>query len=408
MSQTHGGPARLPKTLLITHFPPTFKNGSIHHIQAVLDRYPGQIIWFSTKSPAESAAEAGPPGVPYEHGWLPSRPSGPRLRPLRQHFVLGLWARKLGLDAAAFGRRHGVELVWAQLSVESVVASRVAARRLGVPLAVSALDDPAVLLDMATGYLDWTRRVFRRQLARTVQYASSHGVISKAMARDYADRHGVDAGVLYVGVAPDERIEPPVRAGKPPQGEAEATCLIGSIGSVISGSNWHLLLEAIDIINRQLGRTAVSVLHIGILPERFHHPRVEVTGWVSGETMRHHLRRLDLCFLSMWFEPERAYSAKTAFPTKIRTFLATQRPVLALGPEDSLAVDFVRGEQLGAVCTEPDAERLAESLQALLFDSERYAAAVSNASRAAEAYSREQYFANFESFLGQAAASAAG
>lgn len=381
----------LPRTLLLTHFPPSQRNGSIHHVSALLERYADSLVWYSTKAPLRQDFPSLP--VPYGHGWLPDRPRSWPFAGWRRHWILGGWARRLGHWAANFGRTHGVELVWAELALEAVVAARVAAEDLGVPLVVTALDDPPSLLEYSGEYSRLTRWAFRRNFERTLRAAKGHGVISAAMAEDYAARYGIDPKVLYVGIDPAEKV--PARL--PPAGRR----WIGSVGSVVSAANWACLLAAIRRLNQAAGEERFGILQIGELAEAFRAPEVEVTGWVQGDELRAHLARPDLFFLSMWFEPERRYAARHAFPTKIRTFLAAQRPILGLGPADSLALRFVRDEGVGRVCHEPDPAALATAIHGLLENS-AYSLAVERLAAVADDFSRERYFATFEQFLREA------
>ncbi|MEM8931475.1 MAG: glycosyltransferase [Acidobacteriota bacterium] len=392
----------IPRTLLVTHYPPGMRNGSMVHVLAAIEAFGDQLVWFSTKSPASldggrrDPAEVPMPPIPWACGHVPTRPSREPFRSWRIHAVLGPWAHKLGRDAALFGREHGVELVWGEMSLEAVTAARVAAERLGVPLAVTAFDDPPTLL-RHRGYRAYTRRAFERSYQRSLAAASSVGVISDAMAADYRRRYGVDADVLYVGVDPDAVLEAPTSAPDP-----TSTVTIGSVGSIVSEANWWTLIEALDRLDRDGSNPHLRILHVGPLPERFHHPRVDSTGWVSGEAYRRAVARFDLCFLNLWFEPELAYWSATAFPTKLTTFLESQRPVIAFGPVDASVIRWVGEQGIGAVCPTPDAGALAETIRALVLDEQRYCDTIAAMRDMASTVSRPRYVEAVAAFLDRA------
>lgn len=383
----------IPRTLVITHFPPGKRNGTARHLVAAFERWPDRMAWFSTKGPtsAEGRRPEQPP-VPWGHGWMPGWPNREPLRSWRIHLGLGPWTRWLGRKAAQFARPHGIDLVWGALNLEAVGTAREAARILGVPLAVSAFDDPPTLLRYYD-YAPRTRRAFDRSFERTLRRARTHGVISSAMAEDYRQRYGIEPRVLYLGVDTSSLLDPP-----DPDRRREPFVL-GSIGSIISERNWWLLIEAAEILEQRFGREIIRLLHIGNLRDSLRHPRVEVTGWVTGDAFASQLERLDACFANIWFEEKFAYSVRTAFPTKISSYLRARRPVIGLGPADSLLLRLIAEEGLGVTCEAPEASLLADACEALLFDEVRYHDAVRAMTQLASTFSRERYFESVRSFL---------
>jgi hypothetical protein len=281
------------------------------------------------------------------------------MRWLRAYINLNIWARQLGREAALYGRDHGVEVVWTQAGKEAVVAGRVAAEVLRVPLALSVNDDPATVLRSA-GASEWVIRAMEREFTRAMRSAKSHAVVSRGMAQEYTRRFQIDPVILYPGTNPRRQLE--ARGLNRQKHEF----LIGNVGSVASEANWEVLLEAVRHLSS--GNRQFRVLQIGDLKPHLRDPLVEVTGYISDDEFDAHLGRIDIGFIQLWFEPEYSFYGRTSFPSKLGSYIQAQKPVLAFGPESCSSVSFVQEFGCGAACTEQNAERLASVINHLLFE----------------------------------------
>lgn len=382
----------LPRILFVTCLTPSSQyQATMAHMRVILERYANSFLWFSLRHPNPSSERLY--DIPYTYADILRRPSRPSW--LRQYLNLGPWAMYLGHKIAAFGRTQHAQVVLADLAFEAVVAGRTAARLLGIPLLVSVHDDPVARIKNK-GYPSWVKRAFEANVVKTMRSALCCGVISSYMGEIYEERYGVKTIVLYVGVEPDECLPPPAldRQKRP--------LIIGSVGSVVSEANWYLLIKAVRLFNQKHGAGSATILHIGILPEALKAPEVEATGWSSGEVFIGHLARIDVCFLNLWFEPEYAETRRMSFPTKVSSYIQSQRPMLAFGPPDSSVVRFVEEHGCGEVCTTPDPAALAERLSYLLFEPGIYERAVQATGKLKMLFSRQRFYESFERFISMA------
>jgi glycosyltransferase involved in cell wall biosynthesis len=361
-------------------------------MQVLLERYSDKFAWFSLHSPISEDKNNNPFDIPYAYTQRLARPS--RLPWLRHYLNLGPWARYRGFQAAKFGRNQNADVIVADLAFDAVVAGRVAARILDVPLLVSVQDDPVTRVSVKE-YPGWLVRLFAANFSKTMKAANRCGVVSPYMGEVYEERYGVDTTTLYLGVEANSCL-----LAKNWDSD-RAPLLIGSVGSVISVDNWDLLIKAVDMLNRSYEKEKFSVLHIGDLPKQMQsHQRVEVTGWVTGEEFLYHLSRIDAGFLNLWFDSMYAEIGRTSFPTKIHSYIQAQVPMVGLGPSDSSIVRFVEDYKCGVVCAESSWKMLGSCLEELLCNEATYREAVQGVHQLKGIFSRKQFFKSFESFVG--------
>jgi hypothetical protein len=353
----------------------------------LLRRFPETFVWYSFRKPTST----NPYSIPYAFS---SRNTNP-LQPLwLRHFLnLGPGAWFKGLQAAQFGRAQNAQVVLADMAFEAVVAGRVAARALGLPLLVSIHDDPVNRVRVKGGPA-WLGDWYEREFAKTLHASRGVGVISDYMGEIYQKRYGVKTVTLYPGV--DETACLPQKKLDPRQ----PVVTIGSVGSVNDAANWNILLDAIRMLNEEGGGRTFRLLHIGRLPETLRTSQdVESTGWIPEDEFLRQLARVDMGFLNWSFDPRHAETGRTSLPLKIHSYIQAQVSMLALGAADSTVIRFVQDYHCGAVCTIPAAETLAECIRDFSLSQARWADALVNVARLKQVFSRDNFYKTFENFI---------
>ncbi len=206
----------------------------------LLEKYANRFCWFSLR--AAAAASDNHFGVPYAYADHLRQPT--RLRLLKQYLNLGPWAGYMGYKASRFGRAQNVEVVLADLAFEAVVAGRVAARLLNVPLLVSVHDDPVNRIRVK-GAAPWLLKLYDHAVFKTMKAAARCGVICNAMGQVYQDRYGVATTTLFIGVEEHKCLSQRHCDAR------KAPIVVGSVGSVNYLENWRLLLDAVRLLNRK-------------------------------------------------------------------------------------------------------------------------------------------------------------
>jgi hypothetical protein len=387
----------IPRILLITYYPPNRSVGSIYLLDPIIRNYdPSKFIWFSTTAPLTDREMVVDFRGIYSHGYKPSRPRREPFATWRRYINTGLWGWYLARQAARLGRENAVELVWTDLVLETVVAGRVAAQLLNVPLFVTVFDDQPAYLAVA-GYPQWFCRLFQLQFKKTLLAARGHGVICKPMADYYKETYGIDSTVFYPGVE---------RSSCLPQKEINTQKLkpivIGTIGTHYSDQNWLVLIGAVRLLNEKYGKNRFTILQIGNLNPSLHSPEVEVTGWLADREFKQSLSRIDVSLVHLPFDAEYHIISQTSFPTKISSFIQAQRPLIAFGPAYSSIVTLVEEYKCGVTCISCDVASLVEVIEALVFIPDRVGDALKGMARLKEDFSRDNFFKKFEMLVDKA------
>jgi len=381
--------SHLPKTLVLTHFPAGTNNGAMRHLEPLFERYRNDLIWYSFKSPRPLAQM---PEIPYAHGGYWFRPDWAWR--MRRYFNYGPWAWGMAHQAAAHGRKHGAQVVMAVMSDVAIAAAVPTARALGAPLALWVHDDPPTSLALSS-LPPRIQRFVSSRFRHAMGCACSHGVISTDLAGLYRKEFDVDPLVLYKGVDPQTCLPAPVM-------NDSTEIIIGSVGTVNSHENWRTLLAAVRLLNMRSSRR-FKILHVGALPDELRSPEVECTGWIAPSDLGPVLDRFQLCFLTLWFDLSARTISRTAFPTKIGSYIQSQRPILAFSIPDSRIVKLVQEHGCGATCTIPSEHALAETIEKMI-DDHAYRDAVAGMGRLRDAYSIDKYFRTFETLIHRAEA----
>jgi hypothetical protein len=340
--------AKFPKLMVLSTSLPGTRHGGGVVYDAILEAYPrDRYVCVSLRPPSWRATPGQAPaslaGVPCLAAPVAPEPS---LRGSRFYLpvvrALGfLWASPWRVrQVVNFGRRHGVDMVWAEFYKETLLLAPRVAAGLGVPLVGTIWDDPAGWL-LDGGYDRLSRRLLLARFREALGAATRVSVVSEAMQRDYRGRYGLESSLLRFGHNLSDAPDAPVR-------HPEAT-VVGFAGSVYGEDAWRAFLAACARLNEGGRLPPLKIQLFGAEGFPYPHPGVEVTcqGWLPLQEMLRNLAATDFCYLPYWFTPERHRHAQLSFPTKLTTYLAAGRPVLYHGPADADVSSIIRTQGLG-------------------------------------------------------------
>lgn len=383
----------------MTTYGPNSKSGGLSQLRPLLERYRSSLIWYSIHSERniEHPNWFESLGIPFRGGKY-LRYSLPFLpKQIREFLRITLGAWLLSLDITTFARQNRVNIVFADLSSESIVAAYFVAQWLRVPLIVNVQDDPIATAKYRTRSKVLVK-VYTWALKRTLRLARGIGVISQYLLEYYEENNYSmnHISVLYAGVEQEQCLPTPqLELNK-------ETITIGSVGTIKSRDAWVVLQQAVDILNQQYQSKTFQILHIGKMSPNLHGKYIQCIEWVEESILKQYIEQFDLCFVSYWFDKHTVDLARTSLPTKITSYIQSQRPIIALGPSYSSIVRFVESNKSGVVCTELDANLLAASIADLLFIEGRYEQATIAMGQLKQVYSREQYFLSFDRLIEEA------
>jgi glycosyltransferase involved in cell wall biosynthesis len=253
------------------------------------------------------------------------------------------------------------------------------ARLLDAPLQLICHDEWA----RSGAMQDWKDRIF----GKYYRAAASRLCVSPFMAREYAQRYGVDGLVLYPSRAADAvcYVKPPERLGT---NATNLTCAFaGTINSRGVVSALRRLAYSLESLNGRLliygpltteiastnGLAAANIELAGLLP--------------SGRLMDALRERADVLFVPMSFDSVDRNNMEISFPSKLADYAAVGLPLLIYGPPYcSAALWAAENVGVAEVVTEESECALSEALCRLAHDPSRRVTLAQKALAAGEAY----------------------
>jgi len=217
-----------------------------------------------------------------------------------------------------------------------LAAARIASER-NVPLHLMVHDDWPRVANVTAGF----RQCLDEQFAKVYRQAHSRLCVSPAMRRDYCERYGRPADVIYPGrsAACPDFAEPPTRLSR-----NEKPFTIAFAGTINSNGYIRALLALQEALKPVGGRllifgplTAVAAKQVGL------NSTTRVCGLLSSSELMVRLREeADALFVPMSFEPRDCVNMQMAFPSKLADCTAVGLPLLIYGPYYCSAVAWAR------------------------------------------------------------------
>lgn len=240
----------------------------------------------------------------------------------------------LSLDADAY---------WVVGYNEGVLIALELARRTNVPVHLTMHDDLVHGVFSRSRRYRWLSGLAQQRFAEAMNAVRSVDVVSKGMHRYYQKTLGVDSVVIhrYLPNLPDLPSTP----------SAPKTLIVGHIGSIYSGTQFHLFCQALQDYAQKEGLLAKFVV-IGadrrFLPifQEFSQLMVDFPQLTETEAIEQ-LASCHFLYAMYPFEQALAIFRQTSLPTKMTTYLQVQRPILSHTPGDSTLAEIVSTYEIG-------------------------------------------------------------
>ena len=360
--------AELPKLLVLVSYLPGSRHGGGVVLDEILQRYPKDgYVCFSINPSDQRERPAELPeslrGIPCVTGalvpplqWRGYRFYLPLLRALAFHALAPFRIRQ----AIAFGRKHRVEMVWAELQGDAVVIAQKVADGLGVPLVGTIWDDPEGWLADG-GYDRLSRQLIWKRFQEALRRARHLSTAGEAMQQAYEELYGVKSVILRHGFEGSLLPLAPTKSQK--------DILIGFVGNVYGHEAFLAFFSALARLNSEGQVPPIKLLAFGG-GRLLQVPGVEIEtmGWQPAEVMLRQLAQTDFCYLPYWFDPSKRRHAELSFPNKFETYLAAGRPVLFHGPEYSGIAATIKQYRVGLCMHSLAPEEITRTIERLILD----------------------------------------
>jgi glycosyltransferase involved in cell wall biosynthesis len=207
------------------------------------------------------------------------------------------------------------------------------------------------------------------RLESVYRQARSRWCVSPAMSREYFERYGEPAEVMYPSRAREcpEFEDPPVRLAS-----NDKPFTIAFAGTINSNGYIRALLALQDALKPAGGRLVIFGPLTGDEAKRVGlNSSTAVCGLLSAGDLLVRLREeADALFVPMSFDSHDAGNMETAFPSKLADYTAAGLPLLIYGPPYCSAVAWARGNPGVAEVVEAE-DALPDAIERLAKDSAR-------------------------------------
>jgi hypothetical protein len=226
-----------------------------------------------------------------------------------------------------------------------------AARRVGVPFALTVHDDLRYLLREAP-----LKELAYKRLGIAWREAETRFVISEAIGREYSARYGER---LYT-IVTDGLREEDVHA--PRGGDGLRVYFAGLFHRGYAG-NLRRFAMALDLLAGRREDVRLS-MRCGSLPER---PSVrfplEVLEFGPESVVQEDLKSADLLYLPLMFGEEYRDMVDFSLSTKLVTYLGSGIPILYHGPRRGAAYELLAANDAAVLATSEDPAELARTIE---------------------------------------------
>ena len=299
-------------------------------------------------------------------------------------------------DAKAFIARQDPEQIWVILnSTTAIDLAYSLLPDLKCDLLVQVWDDPyhlcqQRLIDRVTRGRTMSR--FQTLLRR----AKRVGVICEEALSHYGNLSTVPMTIVRHGLE---------GTLKTPRWDFETTneFRIGFSGSLYAFNAWKTLERGLDQLNWESNGRKIALVVAGGHIEFTSRSRADArfVGWRPQRELHELLCSCDALYLPQSFSSADRALTQLSFPTKLSSYVATGRPVIAHGPVYGSINRFCREHQFGAVCDSLDPKAMLTLLQQLASDEDfRKQQAVASTRVAQEQLTYSQFANGVRELLG--------
>jgi glycosyltransferase involved in cell wall biosynthesis len=210
----------------------------------------------------------------------------------------------------------------------------------------------------------WLRLAAPLLFRMAVRTAARLYVVSPFLQREMRVLYGVDA-VLQLPATLRPAFKTPSKAQT--RDSSRAVIVYAGAMTAAVDDTLRIVIEALE--GQQEFELHIYTRRIPELAQDpWQHPRVAIHDWVSQAEMPSVLQRANILLLPFSFKASARGTVERGFPSKTADYLASDKPVLVIGPEYSSIVQFAQQNKCAAVVTAPSIYAIAAALRRIMGD----------------------------------------
>ncbi len=262
--------------------------------------------------------------------------------------------------------KHKVDLLWIVLNHPTTIhLAHLLVTRVDIPVVAAVWDPPEWFIDRQR-FDRATKHMVLAEFAEVLQRAARVVSISRGMTDSYRDRYGVESTPM-VFCPPTEMW----RSAKESRVACSGNLDVIFAGSLYAWREWDSFLDAVEFRNRDNTAQRIRVTCMG-RQSRWTKKRKWVT-YIEHQSMAQATDAVcaaDVAYLPYWQDARHAYITRTAFPSKLPSYLAAGVPILYHGPRDSTPAWFLAEYPVGVCCHTHRRDDILNALDACVKDPE--------------------------------------
>ena len=278
--------------------------------------------------------------------------------PLLQDAVrsCSLWISRGSPAVERIAQSMSADLYWVVAADEGVLVGLSLAAS-GKPVHVTVHDDPVCLFSRTKRYRHLVP-FMSKAFSLLLKVAVSVDVVSEGMREFYQQQANIKSLVVFRYVKQLTKF-----ATRMP---SEGLLLVGHIGTVYRELEFRRFIEALRTYGEKVSKT-VRVLKIGRSREfekvqADHGDIIDDRGDLCESAAIEALAECDFLYTMYPHGSRYEVFRKTSLPTKLTTYIQSQRPIFAHSPADSGLARIVKEYGIGTVCSSPDQNKILEAV----------------------------------------------
>lgn len=295
----------------------------------------------------------------FSETWLPARPAFGRLERTRAGGPLGTFesvlARRLENRICELCRRHGATAIHSVAHSSDFWPALLAARRLGLPFALTVHDDPRYVLRTRPDL-----SLVLRRLGDAWRGADHRFVIGTSIGDEYGRRYGEQPyEIVTDGLNDDEIADRPL-------GSAGLRMYFAGLFHRAYTDNVRQFAHAVAALGSARGLPTEARLRCETLPSELDGEALDLTvlPFAPEDVVREELRDADFAYMPLPFGESYGDFFRYSVSTKMIMYLGSGKPIVYHGPAEGAAYEILAEHDAAILLHDLEPERIAERLAA--------------------------------------------